>query len=114
MAVVEHRFRCNVEADARSLPHGVELRLHQTLSAEALVNLLHQGYSGYFDLIDVDGSHLAADVLQDAVLSFHLLRSAGLPIFDDCLWIGDPGAPVDPCAIPKLLSMHSSIFIAQG
>lgn len=41
-------------------------------------------------------------MLQDAVLSFRLLRSGGLLIFDDYLWIGDPGAPVDPYAIPKL------------
>ncbi len=102
MVAVEQRFRRNVEEAARSLSHGVELRLHKTISADALVNLLHQGYSDYFDLIYVDGSHLAADVLQDAVLGFRLLRRGGLLIFDDYLWIGDPNAPVDPYAIPKV------------
>jgi len=36
-----------------------------------------------FDLIYVDGSHLAADVLVDAILSFNLLKVGGIMIFDD-------------------------------
>jgi len=36
-----------------------------------------------FDLIYIDGSHAAADVLEDAVLSWRLLKEGGLMIFDD-------------------------------
>lgn len=36
-----------------------------------------------FDLIYIDGSHLATDVLTDAVLSFNLLKVGGILIFDD-------------------------------
>lgn len=36
-----------------------------------------------FDLIYVDGSHQAMDVLEDAVLGWRLLRPGGLMIFDD-------------------------------
>jgi hypothetical protein len=36
-----------------------------------------------FDLIYVDGSHMAADVLSDAIMSFHLLRVGGALVFDD-------------------------------
>jgi tetratricopeptide (TPR) repeat protein len=36
-----------------------------------------------YDFIYIDGSHLAADVLQDAVLAWPLLRVGGLMIFDD-------------------------------
>jgi predicted O-methyltransferase YrrM len=36
-----------------------------------------------FDLIYIDGSHMAADVLTDAVLAFSLLRINGALIFDD-------------------------------
>ncbi|HIK57419.1 MAG TPA: class I SAM-dependent methyltransferase [Synechococcales cyanobacterium M55_K2018_004] len=36
-----------------------------------------------FDLIYIDGSHVACDVLSDAVLSWELLKVGGLLIFDD-------------------------------
>jgi hypothetical protein len=36
-----------------------------------------------FDLIYIDGSHLACDVFLDAALAFALLRDGGVLIFDD-------------------------------
>jgi predicted O-methyltransferase YrrM len=39
-----------------------------------------------FDIIYIDGSHAEDDVLEDAVLSFRLLKSGGLLIFDDYRW----------------------------
>jgi len=41
-----------------------------------------------YDFIYIDGSHKAADVLEDAVLSFRLLKVGGLLIFDDYAWSG--------------------------
>jgi hypothetical protein len=41
-----------------------------------------------FDLIYLDGSHKAADVMTDAVLSWQLLETGGLLIFDDYEWSG--------------------------
>jgi predicted O-methyltransferase YrrM len=41
-----------------------------------------------YDFIYIDGSHKAADVLEDAVLSFRLLKVGGLLIFDDYAWNG--------------------------
>lgn len=38
------------------------------------------------DFIYVDGSHKAANVLEDAVLSFRLVRNGGVLIFDDYHW----------------------------
>ena len=52
-----------------------------------------------FDVIYIDGSHAASDVLEDAVLSWRLLRAGGVIIFDDYLWVGfdrwtpDPESP---------------------
>jgi predicted O-methyltransferase YrrM len=43
-----------------------------------------------FDLIYIDGSHMAADVLTDAVLSYPLLRKGGAMIFDDYAYAIDP------------------------
>ncbi len=44
-----------------------------------------------YDIAYIDGSHAAADVLADAVLSFRLLKIGGLMIFDDYAW--DGGGP---------------------
>jgi predicted O-methyltransferase YrrM len=39
-----------------------------------------------FDFIYIDGSHNAADVLEDAVLSWRLLKPGGILTFDDYEW----------------------------
>lgn len=39
-----------------------------------------------YDVIYVDGSHMAADVLEDAVLCWRLLAPGALLIFDDYAW----------------------------
>ena len=39
-----------------------------------------------FEFIYIDGSHLAGDTLEDAVLSFRLLKKGGIMIFDDYTW----------------------------
>jgi len=56
-----------------------------------------------FDIIYIDGSHTADDVLADAVLSWDLLRTGGLIIFDDYQWNGRPhGGALPPELLPKL------------
>lgn len=39
-----------------------------------------------FDFVYIDGSHTAPNVLEDAILSFRLLKSGGIMIFDDYEW----------------------------
>ncbi|GLC42910.1 hypothetical protein PLESTB_001813600 [Pleodorina starrii] len=39
-----------------------------------------------FDLVYVDGSHMRADVLTDAVMAWQLLKVGGVLVFDDYLW----------------------------
>lgn len=51
-----------------------------------------------FDIIYIDGSHEAPDVLEDAVLSWRLLKDGGILIFDDYLM--HPAA--DPLSRPKI------------
>jgi predicted O-methyltransferase YrrM len=41
-----------------------------------------------YDIIYIDGSHTADDVLADAVLAWGLLKTDGVMIFDDFLWVG--------------------------
>jgi SAM-dependent methyltransferase len=56
-----------------------------------------------FDIIYVDGSHAKNDVLEDAVLSWRLLREGGILIFDDYRWAGSfvSGTSDSPTDFPK-------------
>jgi predicted O-methyltransferase YrrM len=69
-------------------------------SRRVLVDLLDEG--ARFDLIYVDGSHVALDVIVDAALAWRLLANGGFIVFDDYDWsaLGDdrllrPGPAVD-------------------
>lgn len=54
-----------------------------------------------FDLIYIDGSHHADDVMVDAIKSFEMLKEGGLMIFDDYFWtyysrsIDNPGGAIN-------------------
>jgi predicted O-methyltransferase YrrM len=50
-----------------------------------------------FDFVYVDGSHIAEEAIEDAVLAWRLLRSGGIMAFDDYLWNGPP----DPRLCPR-------------
>jgi len=66
--------------------------------------------SKFFDLIYVNGSHIAFDVLSDAVMSFYLLKSGGIMIFDDYLWPGN----TDVSFVPKPgIDAFINIFYTQ-
>ena len=41
-----------------------------------------------YDFIYIDGDHKASSVLEDAILSFSLLKKDGIMIFDDYMWFG--------------------------
>ncbi len=53
-----------------------------------------------FDFIYIDGSHMAKDVLVDAVLAWDLLKPGGYIIFDDYNWYG-PRSWLVPNFTPK-------------
>jgi predicted O-methyltransferase YrrM len=80
--------------------HNIEL----TNSANKV--LIKRGYSkdalrtligNKYDFIYIDASHTTWDVLQDAVLSFLLLKVGGVLLFDDYLW----NVFNDPLLCPK-------------
>jgi predicted O-methyltransferase YrrM len=75
MENVRQRFHANVQAA------GVEVRVLRGTSLEQLPPLVADGET--FDLIYIDGSHAALDVMTDAVLCWRLLAPGGLMIFDD-------------------------------
>ncbi len=83
-------FRQNILA-ARS-PEKVRLEIGRSR------NLLRLCPENSFDFVYVDGSHETVDVLEDAVLSFRLLKRGGIMGFDDYKWKDR----TFPGAIPKL------------
>src|SRR3989339_675257 len=82
ISAIETTFRHNV-AVARG-EERVEIR--KGYSREILRTLPLTS----FDFAYIDGSHLAADVLTDAVLTFPLLKKGGILVFDDYHWDMDP------------------------
>jgi SAM-dependent methyltransferase len=100
------RLQPNVEASGES--HRIELLIGD--SKTALRNLPAES----FDLIYIDGSHTADDVLADSVLSWQLLKDGGILIFDDYAWAGGDfnTGPVPPA--PELLpAVAIDAFVAS-
>jgi predicted O-methyltransferase YrrM len=95
LATLQDVFTRNV-----ALVDGSRVRTMVADSRRALLDLIAAGER--FDLVFVDGSHLALDVLVDAALSWQLLAAGGFLVFDDYEWtgVGDdpllrPGAAID-------------------
>ena len=79
----------------------------QTASGTSLEFFSSLDTSELFDIVYVDGSHEADDVLVDAVLSFKHLRQGGILIFDDYLWQFFAGKSNNPGpAIESFLSLR--------
>lgn len=75
---VKQRFLANVAAAGAA----DRVELIQGYSQEELRGLPLDAY----DVIYIDGDHRAGPVLEDAVLSWRLLKVGGLMIFDDYAW----------------------------
>jgi len=101
MSAVEIRFDKNVALAKQKATNPVDIKKHKKFSNIALAELIAAGKVEHFDLVYVDGSHQAADVLTDAVMSFQLLRPGGLMIFDDYIWSMDPMGQQDAFTMPK-------------
>jgi len=99
MALVKKRFDNNTKTAIANSKNEVKLQVHTGRSDDVLSKIQPE-YQKYFDFIYIDGSHVAADVLCDAVLAFRLLRSGGVMCFDDYLW--KDGSPADPINCPKV------------
>ena len=97
----ERRFDRNIALALGRAPQAVRFTKHKAPSRLALVQLLAAGGTGRFDLVYIDGSHQASDVLADAVLAFELLRVGGLMIFDDYLWSMEADGQQDSLGMAK-------------
>lgn len=113
MAGVEDRFDNNVSLALSKTATAVNFRKLKLPSSSALIQLLSTGEKHY-DLIYIDGSHTAPDVLLDAVLAFRLLRIGGVMILDDYLWTMEPQKRVDLLNAPKLaIDAFTSIYMRK-
>jgi predicted O-methyltransferase YrrM len=111
MTSVEERFRFNTQIAVTEAEHKVNLTILKGRSAEMLVELLGGGHRGTFDIVYVDGSHQAADVLCDAVLGFQLTKVGGWLVFDDYLWFLGLPNDRDLVHMPKMaIDSFLSIF----
>lgn len=111
MSAVEGRFSRNIRIAREAAAHSVDLHVHKGPSDLELARLLSSKMKNYFDLVYVDGSHQASDVLCDAVLSFRLLRNGGVIIFDDYLWYENLPYGQDPLLCPKIaIDSFTSIY----
>jgi predicted O-methyltransferase YrrM len=110
MEGVEHRFDRNVATAIGRASADVTLRKIRQRSEIALAALITERTEP-FDLIYIDGSHTAPDVLVDAILAFQLLRVGGVMIFDDYLWSTEPALRADPLNTPKFaIDAFTTVF----
>jgi SAM-dependent methyltransferase len=87
-ATIEARFDENMQVSGAS--HRVTKIVGRSQSALRALPLES------YDAVYVDGSHATSDVLEDAVLSWRLVKPGGLVLFDD--YYETPG---DPALSPK-------------
>lgn len=114
MSDVECRFHHNVDISVANSMNKVKLEIHKGYSDEKLSILVAQGFKNHFDLVYIDGSHQAPDVLIDAVLSFKLLKVGGLIFFDDYLWEEANPNGVDILRCPKpAIDAFTNIFMRK-
>ncbi len=73
--VVEKNFDFNIEKNGS----GYKVNKIVGFSQEVMRSLPLNSY----DIVYIDGSHKASDVLEDAVISWRLVKSGGMIIFDD-------------------------------
>lgn len=87
---VEARFQNNIRIAKEKVPDKrINLFTHKGTSFEMLSKLV-EGHLSYFDWVFVDGSHLAVDVLYDAIFAFKLAKINGVIIHDDYNVVSEP------------------------
>ena len=116
MKLVEERFKKNTSNAIKKSTKAIELITYKKKSINALSELITNQKSNYFDFIYIDGSHMASDVLSDAILSFELLKINGIMGFDDYLLklpnsnnlLTNPKIAID--SFTNIFALRSAIF----
>lgn len=114
MGAVEARFDRNVVIARNRAGHAVAIEKYKGVSSQRLAELLAGGHGASFDLVFLDGSHQAPDVLTDLVLGYYLCKVGGFIICDDYLWSLEPAGQQDPLNMPKAaIDAFSTIFMRK-
>lgn len=108
---LEKNFYSNIEKTKKIN----KISVIKECSYKALVKFNYEK-NYFFNLIYIDGSHLAKDVLNDAALAWPLLLKQGVLIFDDYCWdqypekYNNPRLAIDAflsCYKPELEVLHT-------
>ena len=92
-----------------------QVRVHRGQSSDILMKFVQNMRSNKqekYDLIYIDASHIAKDVLMDAVLAWELLKVGGIMIFDDYSWSTGENVPqLEPkAAIDGFLNSYLTTY----
>jgi predicted O-methyltransferase YrrM len=102
MNAVRKRFKYNMKLAQVNTKKSVDIFIHIGKSEDQLPKLINKFGNNYFDFIYIDGSHIASDVLRDAILSFSLVKVGGHIVFDDYLWSKNQGLERKILDCPKV------------
>jgi predicted O-methyltransferase YrrM len=112
----DHQYNATLDSlssearfDGNLAPYVGRLTKRKGSSLHVLPQLLDEEQK--FDVIYVDGSHFADDVLTDGINAWRLLKQGGIMIFDDLLWACYPRARANPAwAINLFLKYHKGEY----
>ena len=86
---VEHKLEYD-DSYLKSVEERFDLNISQTNASEKVIKIIGKSQDvmrslpfNHYDILYIDGSHLASDVLTDAVLGWGLVKVGGIIIFDD-------------------------------
>lgn len=114
MKSVRDRFDKNIKEAISKCGNNINLNVIQDTSLRALSGLNVSGqFNGEFEMIYIDGSHIARDVLADGILSFPLLRVGGVMVFDDYVWDDRGTFAGKPLETPKMAVDTFSLFYSS-
>lgn len=100
----EEKFRANLAAAG----YSDRTTVHVANSQEILRTMPLESV----DILYIDGSHLARDIMHDAILGWDLLRRGGLMIFDDYQWIHPDSFEESPkFAIDAFIRLHQQHLV---
>jgi predicted O-methyltransferase YrrM len=117
---VDHHYDTTVDTgnsearfDKNLARYETRLTKRKGSSLQVLPQLLDEDER--FDVIYVDGSHFADDVLSDGINAWRLLKQGGIMIFDDLLWACYPRPRANPAwAINLFLKYHRGEYDMLG
>jgi hypothetical protein len=89
---IDSTFNANVKASGFA---------HKLTKLKGDSKVVVRNLKNNFDFVYIDGSHIAKDVLIDAVLAWDLLKPGGIMIFDDYGFVRAPSGNQSQALVPK-------------